>query len=117
MILEEQTKTIVATAMCLHNYKGSTPFWGNLGWLACDPSHTGKGLGIAVSAAVILLPFAITIAVELAGWLDVHVISKELCVSAICGIDSKNAWTRFVGLKSLSTNGSVLLGTSSLVGI
>ncbi len=53
MVLEEQAKTIVATAMGLHNYKGHTPFWGNLGWLACDPAHTGHGLGLAVSAAVI----------------------------------------------------------------
>lgn len=52
MILEESRGEIVATAMCLHNYTGKTPFWGNLGWLACDPSHTGKGLGLAASAAV-----------------------------------------------------------------
>lgn len=36
----------------LHNYKEIHPFWGDLGWLAGDPDHAGKGLGMAVSAAV-----------------------------------------------------------------
>ena len=52
MAVEEQSKTVVGTAMCLHNYTGSLPFWGDLGWLACDPAHTGRGLGLALSAAV-----------------------------------------------------------------
>lgn len=44
---------IVATAMALHNYKGTYPFWGELGWLAADPDHSGQGLGKAVSACVV----------------------------------------------------------------
>ena len=52
MVIQEQTGQIVATAMCLHNYKGIHPFQGELGWLACNPAHTGRGLGLAVSAAV-----------------------------------------------------------------
>ena len=43
---------IVATAMCLHNYMGIHPFQGELGWLASDPVHAGKGLGMVVCAAV-----------------------------------------------------------------
>ena len=31
--VEEQSKTVVGTAMCLHNYTGSLPFWGDLGLL------------------------------------------------------------------------------------
>jgi len=52
MVIKEENKQIVCTAMALHNYKGSYPFWGELGWLASDPSHSGKGLGLVASAAV-----------------------------------------------------------------
>ncbi|MEA3334819.1 MAG: hypothetical protein U9R25_02850 [Chloroflexota bacterium] len=38
--------------MCLHNYQEINPFQGELGWLACVPSHAGQGLGLTVSAAV-----------------------------------------------------------------
>jgi mycothiol synthase len=43
---------IVGTAMCLHNYTGDTPFGGDVGWVACDPAHTGHGLGYALTAHV-----------------------------------------------------------------
>ncbi|MBV7337138.1 GNAT family N-acetyltransferase [Chloroflexi bacterium TSY] len=52
MILDDLLNTIVATAMCLHNYKDLAPPWGTVGWLACDPEHQGKGLGYSISAAV-----------------------------------------------------------------
>jgi GNAT superfamily N-acetyltransferase len=38
----------VATVMCLHNYSEDTPFCGDIGWLACDPKHRGKGLGVQI---------------------------------------------------------------------
>src|SRR5690348_15153164 len=40
-----ESSRLVATAMCLHNYSGQSPFTGDLGWLACHPAHRGKGLG------------------------------------------------------------------------
>jgi len=52
MAIREDTDHIVASAMCIHNYTERHPFWGDLGWLACDPDHTGKGLGYTLSAAV-----------------------------------------------------------------
>jgi mycothiol synthase len=52
MIISETNDEIAATAMCLHNYKEVNPFQGELGWLACDPAHRGRGLGLVVSAAV-----------------------------------------------------------------
>ena len=52
MIVDESGAGIVATAMALHNYQGTNPFQGELGWLASDPAHAGRGLGRAVSAAV-----------------------------------------------------------------
>lgn len=52
MVVDQSSKRIVCTAMALHNYKGTYPFWGELGWLASDPTHAGKGLGYIVSAVV-----------------------------------------------------------------
>ncbi len=43
---------IVATAMATHNATEQHPFGGELGWVAGDPAHAGKGLGLAVCAAV-----------------------------------------------------------------
>lgn len=53
IVAERETDAAVGTAMCLHNYKRVTPFWGNLGWLACDPAHAGRGIGRALTAAVV----------------------------------------------------------------
>lgn len=52
MATQAVTGRIVASAMCIHNYTQRHPFWGDVGWLACDPEHTGKGLGYVLSAAV-----------------------------------------------------------------
>jgi len=43
--IEEQSGAVVGTIMCLHNYTGRCPFTGDVGWLACDPAHRGRGLG------------------------------------------------------------------------
>ena len=53
MAVHSKSAVIVASAMALHNYKGTFPFWGELGWLAADPAHSGHGLGMAVSACVV----------------------------------------------------------------
>ena len=50
MAVHEESSEIVATAMALHSEV--YPSGGELGWLACDPAHAGKGLGMVVSAAV-----------------------------------------------------------------
>ena len=44
---------IVATAMATHRPQDIHPFGGELGWVAGHPDHTGKGLGMAVCAAVV----------------------------------------------------------------
>ena len=43
---------IVATAMAVHDANALHPEGGELGWVAADPQHSGKGLGKAVCAAV-----------------------------------------------------------------
>ncbi|MBA3471513.1 MAG: GNAT family N-acetyltransferase [Herpetosiphonaceae bacterium] len=50
--VELATMEVAGTAMCLHNYTGDTPFGGDVGWLACRPTHRGRGLGYALSAYV-----------------------------------------------------------------
>ena len=51
-IVHTRSQLPVATAMCLHNYSGDQPFTGDIGWLACDPNHRGKGLGVQIMAWV-----------------------------------------------------------------
>ena len=50
MAIHEESSEIVATVMALSS--DVYPSGGELGWLAGDPAHAGKGLGMAVSAAV-----------------------------------------------------------------
>jgi len=52
MAIHEESSEIVATAMALHDHTWLFPFCGEVGWLAGNPAHAGKGLGMAVSAAV-----------------------------------------------------------------
>ncbi len=50
-VVHDETDTIVATAVALHNPDADHPSGGELGWVAADPEHRGKGLGFIVSAA------------------------------------------------------------------
>jgi mycothiol synthase len=47
-----QSRALVATCFASHHPSLRHPRGGNLGWLAADPAHHGRGLGAAVSAAV-----------------------------------------------------------------
>ncbi len=44
---------LVATAMANHRATPVHPFGGELGWVATDPGHRGRGLGQVVCAAVV----------------------------------------------------------------
>ncbi len=52
MAIHEESGSIVATAMALRDQSEFHDLGGELGWLAADPAHAGKDLGLAVSAAV-----------------------------------------------------------------
>jgi mycothiol synthase len=52
MALHRATGELVATAMATHNPAEFHQFGGELGWVAGDPAHKGKGLGWSVCAAV-----------------------------------------------------------------
>jgi len=57
LFVVEHTATgmLAATAMAVHSPSDLHPFGGELGWVAGDPAHKGKGLGLAVCAAVTAL--------------------------------------------------------------
>ncbi len=50
-VVHDKANAIVATAVALHNPDAHHPSGGELGWVAADPEHRGKGLGFIVCAA------------------------------------------------------------------
>lgn len=52
MAVHRESNEIAATAMSLQDQSEFGNLGGELGWLAGDPAHSGKGLGMSVSAAV-----------------------------------------------------------------
>jgi len=52
VIVHQATGKVVATAHVAHNPAQLHPAGGEVGWVAGDPDHKGKGLGLAVCAAV-----------------------------------------------------------------
>jgi mycothiol synthase len=52
VIEHKASHKLVATTVAGHRHTALHPFGGELGWVAGDPKHKGKGLGTAVCAAV-----------------------------------------------------------------
>lgn len=50
--VHRETGALVASAIACHEPRPLHPFGGALNWVCGDPVHTGKGLGMSVSAAV-----------------------------------------------------------------
>jgi len=67
---------IVASAMGLHDHTDDHPFGGEMGWVAADPAHTGKGLGAAVCSAV-------TARLISAGYCDIHLYTEDFRLPAL----------------------------------
>ena len=76
MAVHDATGEIVATAMACYDHTERHPFGGALGWVAGDPAHAGKGLGMAVSAAV-------TARLMSAGYRDIHLDTEDERLAAI----------------------------------
>jgi len=53
MLIYQPEQKSVATAMGLHDHTDWHPFGGELGWVASDPAHRGKGLGAVCCSAVV----------------------------------------------------------------
>jgi mycothiol synthase len=53
VIVHRATGKLAATAMTHHNPTPRLPYAGELGWVAADSGHAGRGLGLAVCSAVV----------------------------------------------------------------
>jgi len=76
MVIHEASGEIVASAMGLHDPSDDHPFGGELGWVAADGAHAGRGLGRTVSAAV-------TARLIAAGYRNVHLFTERWRLSAL----------------------------------
>lgn len=76
MAVHAASADIVATAMCLHNHTDWHPFGGELGWVASDPDHGGRGLGMAVCAAA-------TSRLIGAGYRNIHLYTEDWRLPAL----------------------------------
>ena len=70
MAIHEETGDLAASAMGLHSHHELHPFGAELGWVASDPVHRGKGLGRAVCAAV-------TVRLLAAGYRNIHLYTDD----------------------------------------
>lgn len=76
MAVHGESSQIMATAMALEDGSELHPFGGELGWLAGDAAHAGKGLGMAVCAAV-------TARFIDAGYRDIHLYAEHWRLAAL----------------------------------
>lgn len=74
MAIHRESDEIVATAMALRSE--TYPSGGELGWLASDPAHAGRGLGLAISAAV-------TVYLIEAGCRPIHLYTEDWRLPAL----------------------------------
>ena len=76
MVVHEESNEIAATAMALHDHTWLHPFCGELGWVAGDPAHAGRGLGLAVCAAVTARFIAV-------GYRQIHLYTEDFRLPAL----------------------------------
>ena len=76
MAVQTKSDQIVATAMATHDPTWLHPFCAELGWVATDPAHTGKGLGTAVVAAA-------TARMLIAGYPHIHLFTEPFRLAAL----------------------------------
>ncbi len=76
MVVHSGTDRIVGTAMALEDMSEFGRVGGEVGWLAGDPAHAGRGLGTALSAAV-------TVRLLQAGYRDIHLYTEHYRFSAL----------------------------------
>jgi mycothiol synthase len=76
VIVQEPTGQLVATAMATHRPRPGHPAGGEVGWVAADPDHKGKGLGQAVTAAA-------TARLIRAGYERVYLLTDDFRLAAL----------------------------------
>ncbi len=75
-IVCRRTGELAATASATHNPTALHPAGGELGWVACDPAHRGRGLGGMVSAAVARR-------LRAAGYTEIYLLTDDFRLPAI----------------------------------
>jgi len=76
MAIHRKSGEIVASALCVHDHSEQHPFGGELGWVASDPAHRGKGLGRAVCAAA-------TARLIRGGYRNIHLYTEDWRLPAL----------------------------------
>jgi mycothiol synthase len=76
LAVEEGSELMVATAMAYHDRKEFGRPGGEIGWIAADPAHWGKGLGLVVAAAA-------TERHRREGYGDIHLYTEEFRLAAL----------------------------------
>lgn len=74
--VHRETGGLAASAMACHEPRPLHPFGGALNWVCGDPAHRGKGLGMAVCAAV-------TARLLAAGYENVYLLTDDFRLPAI----------------------------------
>ncbi len=76
LAVESSSDKLVASTMGLRNRPDHKPFDGELGWVAANPDHTGRGLGMAVCAAA-------TAGLIRSGYQKIHLFTDDHRLPAI----------------------------------
>lgn len=76
MAIHEASSEIVATAMGLHDPSDLHPGGGELGWVAGDPTHAGRSLGLSACSAVTAQLLAV-------GYRNIHLYTEHWRLAAI----------------------------------
>jgi predicted dehydrogenase/RimJ/RimL family protein N-acetyltransferase len=76
VVIHHATGRLVATALANHRPAPEHPHGGELGWVAADPDHKGRGLGLAVCAAA-------TARLLSAGYTDIRLLTDDFRLPAI----------------------------------
>lgn len=75
-VIDTKSRRLVATALANHCPREHHPYGGEMGWVAADPRHKGKGLGLCVSAAA-------TARLISAGYRNVYLLTDDFRLPAI----------------------------------
>ena len=71
-----ETSRLAATAVANHRPRPEYPFGGEMGWVAADPDHRGRGLGLAICSAA-------TARLLRGGYRNVYLLTDDWRLAAI----------------------------------
>lgn len=93
-VVQRSSASLVASACAIHSPLEDLAFAGELGWLACDPRHRGRGLGAIVCAAVVKR-------LRDAGYTNIHLLTDDDRLPAI-KIYLQQGWQPCLGTSAMA---------------